>query len=63
MKKRIFLLLALLGSAAGAAAQDFSVANPRCEYRDEPVGINTLAPRFSWQTVAANAVSGSRPTS
>lgn len=52
MKKRIFLLLALLGSAAGAAAQDFSVANPRCEYRDEPVGINTLAPRFSWQTVA-----------
>ncbi len=25
-------------STAGAAAQDFSVVNPRCEYRDEPLG-------------------------
>jgi hypothetical protein len=28
------------------------VVNPRCEYRDEPLGINTLTPRFSWQISA-----------
>ena len=38
MKKWTILLLALLCSTAGAAAQDFSVVNPRCEYRDEPLG-------------------------
>lgn len=52
MKKWTILLLALLCSTAGAAAQDFSVVNPRCEYRDEPLGINTLTPRFSWQISA-----------
>lgn len=52
MKKWTFLLLALLIQAAGLGAQDFSVVNPRCEYRSEPVGINTLTPRFSWQTSA-----------
>ena len=46
MKKWTILLLALLCSTAGAAAQDFSVVNPRCEYRDEPLGINTLTHRF-----------------
>ena len=54
MKKWTILLLALLCSTAGAAAQDFSVVNPRCEYRDEPLGINTLTPRFSWQISARN---------
>ncbi len=52
MKKWTILLLALFCAAASAAAQDFSVVNPRCEYRDEPVGINTLTPRFSWQVAA-----------
>ena len=52
MKKWTILLLALLCSTAGAAAQDFSVVKPRCEYRDEPLGINTLTPRFSWQISA-----------
>ena len=52
MKKWTILLLALLCSTAGAAAQDFSVVNPRCEYRDEPLGINTLTPRFSWQILS-----------
>ena len=52
MKKWTILLLALLCSMAGAAAQDFSVVNPRWEYRDEPLGINTLTPRFSWQISA-----------
>ena len=28
------------------------MVNPRCEYRDEPLGINTLTPRFSWQISA-----------
>ena len=46
MKKWTILLLALLCSTAGA------VVNPRCEYRDEPLGINTLTPRFSWQISA-----------
>ena len=54
MKKWTILLLALLCSTAGAAAQDFSVVNPRCEYRDEPLGINTLTPRFSWQISACD---------
>ena len=52
MKKWTILLLALLCSTAGAAAQDFSVVNPRCEYRDEPLGINTRTPRVAWQISA-----------
>ena len=52
MKKWTILLLALLCSTAGAAAQDFSVVNPRCEYRDEPLGLNTLTTRFPWQISA-----------
>ena len=52
MKKWTILLLALLCSTAGAAAQDFSVVNPRCEYRDEPLGINTLTPGCGGHTRA-----------
>ncbi len=50
MKQLVFSLLAGICTMWSAAAQDFSVVNPLCEYRSEPVGINTLEPRFSWQT-------------
>ena len=31
-----------------ATSQAMSVANPRCEYRDNPLGIDVAKPRLSW---------------
>lgn len=36
----------------GLAADEFRVAELRCEYRDNPLAINTLTPQFSWQTLS-----------
>lgn len=33
-------------------AQNLSLANPRCEYKINPLGINEMQPRFSWELVS-----------
>ncbi|HKZ68384.1 MAG TPA: hypothetical protein VJ111_18580, partial [Chitinophagaceae bacterium] len=30
-------------------AQQLIVRNPRCEYKQNPVGVDVLRPRFSWE--------------
>ena len=50
MKKQSSLLAILLFRVALAAAQ-ISIAAPRVENRDNPLGID-VAPRFSWQLVS-----------
>jgi len=51
--KRIpaFCLGALVSLASGVAGSIHPV-NPRCEYRVDPLGIDTLRPRLSWQFTA-----------
>ncbi len=44
------LLLAILGSCAGPGEHGMiDPINLRCDYRINPMGINTLQPRFSWE--------------
>ena len=48
MKKKcvIFLLLLL---AINGFSQNLFVDNLQCEHKNNPLGINTTAPQFSWQ--------------
>lgn len=58
-KTRYFLLLLLFGLSGMACSRQGSqqeagpgtlaVANLKCEYRTDPLGIETPAPRFSWE--------------
>ncbi|MBO0947920.1 family 78 glycoside hydrolase catalytic domain [Fibrella forsythiae] len=48
MKKLTFIFLLLLLSAS-AFSQSVSVTRLRCEYRANPVGVQTAKPVFSWQ--------------
>lgn len=48
MKKLLLLFPLLLSCLWGIAADEFRVAELRCEYRDNPLAINTLTPQFSW---------------
>ena len=42
--------LAILGGASRAHADDtLKVSDLRCEYKVNPLGIETLKPRFTWQ--------------
>lgn len=50
MKKTLLLFFLLSGWTISAAAGDFRVLAPRCEYRENPLAVQTLTPRFSWQT-------------
>jgi alpha-L-rhamnosidase len=36
----------------GIAGGDFRVAELRCEYRDNPLSVNTLNPQFSWAAIS-----------
>jgi alpha-L-rhamnosidase len=47
----LFLALttALLQSASSTAAQPLGANHLRCEYRDNPLGIDASAPRLSWR--------------
>jgi alpha-L-rhamnosidase len=47
--KRVFVFLLLLLSRAIAPAQSLSVTNLQCEYRSNPAGVESAAPRLSWQ--------------
>ena len=38
----------IIGSAGVSTTQKLTVTNPRCEYLEAPLGIDTLHPRFSW---------------
>lgn len=49
MKKTSWLLLLVLGWALPASAGGFRVAELLCEYRDNPLAINTTEPQFSWR--------------
>lgn len=52
MKKTIWLLLLVLGCALPASAGGFRVAELLCEYRTNPLAINTTEPQFSWRTLS-----------
>lgn len=55
MKKTLLALSLLLGwGIPTASAGDFRVVEPRCEYRDNPLAIQTVTPRFSWQTCSVD---------
>lgn len=47
MKKRISLLFLLL--PLGVFAQSLKVLNLQCEYKTNPLGIESLKPKLSWQ--------------
>ena len=56
-KKKFLLLLTLTGLAVSVMAPTplitvnaatFTVVNPKCEYRTNPLGIQTATPQFSW---------------
>lgn len=51
MTKQIFILLMLLGLSQLSIAKktELSVYNLRCENLQNPLGVNTLFPRFSWK--------------
>ena len=54
MRRLLFILLALLSLTASAAKKkvvkpDVCVGNLRVENLDQPLGIDTAEPRFSWQ--------------
>lgn len=53
MKKFILLLLPLLFGVSALWAQGYSAYDLKCEYLTEPLAVNTLTPKFSWKTVAA----------
>ncbi|HNR97921.1 MAG TPA: family 78 glycoside hydrolase catalytic domain [Planctomycetota bacterium] len=47
------ILLGIAGAAAGAGAS-VEVADPRCEYLKNPLGIDAREPRLSWKLAAVN---------
>ncbi len=48
----LMLIAATLIARAPAVESALAVAVPRCEYRDRPLGIDTPAPRLSWELTA-----------
>ncbi len=44
--------LCLLGQAAGLPGAELRVANPRCEYLTNPIGVDEPKPRLSWEPVS-----------
>lgn len=53
--KWIYILFLLFFSAVASIAQNtFTVFNLTCEHEENPVGIETARPRFSWQINAQN---------
>jgi alpha-L-rhamnosidase len=54
--KNPFLLLLLFLPVNMLFAQTISVQNLRCEYNENPIGMDVLAPRLSWQLKAETGV-------
>ena len=64
MKTILFFLLAMIASAVGALAAN--VGRLRCEYRENPLGMDRLTPRLGWVLEAGgpqSQVRGLRQTS
>jgi alpha-L-rhamnosidase len=58
-----FLSLLLISTAAAAAPCSVTVADPRCEYLSDPLGIDVRQPRLSWRLEATDPASrGQRQT-
>ncbi|MBP5505739.1 MAG: family 78 glycoside hydrolase catalytic domain [Bacteroidales bacterium] len=52
MKKVLYIIVIIL--LAISCKQRASILNPRCEYQAAPLGIDSPAPRFSWEYSAAD---------
>jgi alpha-L-rhamnosidase len=48
MKELVSYILLCLFSVSGFA-QNLTVINPRCEYKQNPIGVDILKPGFSWE--------------
>ncbi len=48
------ILVTVLACAAASFAAQAAVVNLRCEYKVNPVGIDTLQPRLSWQLASGD---------
>jgi alpha-L-rhamnosidase len=46
---KLTLLTCYLTAAVGAYASSITLSNPRCEYRENPIGVEMVQPRLSWQ--------------
>jgi alpha-L-rhamnosidase len=51
MSKRLLVILTLFFTATGFC-QSLTVANPRCDNRINPVGVDSRQPRFSWELIS-----------
>src|SRR5688500_5584591 len=47
--KRLFSYLLFCLFAVSCFAQQLAVTNPRCEYKQNPVGVDAAKPKFSWE--------------
>ena len=48
MKKALMLLLIACSLAWGGQSRGIFVDRPRCEYAENPLGVDSTVPRFSW---------------
>jgi alpha-L-rhamnosidase len=53
LEKFLGFLIVILSSALGFAGTPLSVANLRCEYKTNPVGIDVTNPRMSWELASS----------
>lgn len=53
MKRIMLASLMLFLCLPGLFAHGYSAYDLRCEYLSEPLAVNTLTPKFSWKTAAA----------
>ncbi len=49
MKRNLFLFLFFLATMQLVAQTSFTVFNLTCEHEENPLGVDNLEPRFSWQ--------------
>ena len=55
MKKTVnYLFILCVSLPIFSAAQSLSTTKLRCEYQENPIGIDIKVPRLSWQLVAKN---------
>ncbi|MCH5598770.1 hypothetical protein MKP09_13070 [Niabella ginsengisoli] len=62
MKKYTFILLSLICTVFSSVAQVIRIANPRCEYIHNPLGVEVLQPELSWEIQAFEKKSYSQLT-
>jgi hypothetical protein len=47
-KKTLFAMLAIIGAVASYAGEILTPTRLRCEYRENPLGVDVVKPRLSW---------------